>query len=286
MWAALDVRASTRQRGCSSCSTRWPMSPQPTINSVGRRARCEVAVAGVGTAGKVFKGKGLLRRGARAQFGIQFTCLLVYWSAAFHELHHHRATRAAQLQCRARRSHTACGDTPGCGPALWLPRRRLRFLQEPAAARPCHPRRTPVESAQRGRRRSRLHPDLLRHTAKRLHRASAHRGRRWRIPGAEDAHPGHEHGPRRARCDGFAPAAAGQPEPAIPRRAVCRIHPERQCSAQLQHGQRAACRGQPAGHRTAPAPHARRRVHRPCVWCDEGAGHPAHRRAVGQFLPA
>ena len=68
-----------------------------------------------------------------------------------------------------------------------------------------------------------------------------------------------------ARRDRAAPAAAGQPEPAVPRRAVRRVHPARRRAAQLQHGQCAAQPGQPAGHRTARAPHARRQVHRPCL---------------------
>jgi CDP-4-dehydro-6-deoxyglucose reductase len=44
--------------------------------------------------------------------------------------------------------------------------------------------------------------------------------------------------------------------------------------------------GQPAGDRTAPAPHARRQVHRPRLRRDEGEGHPAHGRPVRQLLPA
>jgi hypothetical protein len=89
-----------------------------------------------------------------------------------------------------------------------------------------------------------------------------------------------------ARRGGAAPAAAGQPEPAVPRRPVRRVHPARRRAAQLQHGQRAAQPGQPAGDRTARAPHARRQVHRPCLRRHEGARHPAHGRPLRQLLPA
>ena len=91
---------------------------------------------------------------------------------------------------------------------------------------------------------------------------------------------------RGARRRDHQAAAAGQRPPAVPRRAVRRVHPARPVAPQLLDGQRAAHARRAARHRAAPAPHAGRQVHRSRVRRHEGKGNPAHGRAVRQLLPA
>ena len=94
-----------------------------------------------------------------------------------------------QLQRRARRTDPPGRHPPGHRPALRLPGRRLRLVQVPHARRPRDPRRAPAEGAQpRGGGRR---PDpLLPGRAADRHRArGAHRARRRRVPGPQDAEP-------------------------------------------------------------------------------------------------
>mmetsp|Transcript_45586 Transcript_45586/g.127041 ORF Transcript_45586/g.127041 Transcript_45586/m.127041 type:complete len:385 (+) Transcript_45586:1677-2831(+) len=196
----------------------------------------------------------------------------------------HDPARRPHLHHRRRRHPARRRHPPGRGPALRLQGRRLRLLQEQAARRPRHARQPPAQGPERRGGSRRLRADLLRPPRDRLRHRGAHGARRWRVPGAQAAHPRHldrQAGRRRGRA---APAAGGQPEFPVPRWPVCRVHPARRRPPQLFDGQ---CAAQPARpDRAAHPPHARRQVHRPCLRRAQGEGHPAHGRPLRQLLPA
>ena len=146
-------------------------------------------------------------------------------AAPRHELHHHAAARQPQLRRRARRAHPARGHPPGHRPALWLPRRRLRLVQEQAARRPRDPRRAPAQGLSVAEEEAGfvLTCCAMPQTDCVVEARS--------VPGAGEYPvlklPSRvlsidKAGARRGRA---APATAGQPEPAVPRRAVRGIHP-------------------------------------------------------------
>ena len=287
---------SRHRPGCPAAARRRPGArPRAATASRSGPARASARAAASARAGRYRRNRrSAAPAGARGGWAMsswgeslrgtmrrQFKCRLPH-----HEFHHPAGAREPQLRGAARRADPVGRHPPGHRLALRLPRRRLRLLQEPAARRPRHPRRTPAARAVHRRRGRRPDPALLRRGADRLRDRSAQRARRGRVPGAEDAGTRAEPAARRGRRDDRQAAAAGQPEPAVPRRPVHRDHPARRRAAQLFDGQCLAPAGQPAGAGTAPAPPAGRQVHRPCVRRDEGQGDPAHRRALRQLLPA
>jgi NAD(P)H-flavin reductase len=64
-----------------------------------------------------------------------------------HELQDHPRTLRRAFEVAARRGHPAGRHPPGHRPALRLPRRRLRLVQEPPRRRPRDPRRAPAQGA-------------------------------------------------------------------------------------------------------------------------------------------
>ena len=97
--------------------------------------------------------------------------------------------------------------------------------------RPRDPRRAPVQGPERRRGRCRLDPAVLRRRADRLRDRSAHRARRGRVPGAEDAGARAEPAARSRRCDDHEAAAAGQ-------RRTCSTTPASTSRSMLRDGAR------------------------------------------------
>ena len=155
-------------------STRRPMSPQPTISNTGRRARDGGNIDGNGRPRVSGHNSAQCRSLDRLSVPHMTFKVSVQPAGLTFDVARDEAILPAAIRSGVGLPY-GCRDG-ACGSC------KSRLIEGPRASR-----RAPGQGLVGGRGAGRLDPDLLRHAANRLRDRGPHRGRRRRVPAAEDA---------------------------------------------------------------------------------------------------